>query len=86
MVVPVAVFTVALFVLYTLLLREFDPFHVLLFVVAMLAPVAAVIAVAAGASTGVGIVVAAGSPVAVIVGFETVAHRRQAAALERALP
>ncbi|NYJ32695.1 low temperature requirement protein A [Nocardiopsis aegyptia] len=84
-VVPVAVFTVALFVLYTLLLRQFDAFHVLLFVVAMLALGVAVVAVAAGASMGVGIVVAAGAPVAVIVGFETVGHRHQSAALERAL-
>lgn len=84
-VVPVAVFSVALFTLYTLLLREFDPFHVLLFVGSLVPLIAAVWAVAAGASMGTGIVIAALSPVVVVVGYETVGHRHQAAALERAL-
>ena len=84
-VVPVAVFSVALFTLYTLLLREFDPFHILLFLGSLVPLVAAVWAVAAGASMGTGIVIAALSPVVVVVGYETVGHRHQAAALERSL-
>lgn len=84
-VVPVAVFSTALFTLYTLLLREFDPFHILLFVGSLVPLVAAVWAVTAGASMGTGIVVAALSPVVVVVGYETLGHRHQAAALERAL-
>ncbi|HEX6955016.1 MAG TPA: low temperature requirement protein A, partial [Agromyces sp.] len=83
--VPVAVFSVALFTLYTLLLREFDPFHILLFLGSLVPLVAAVWAVAAGASMGTGIVIAALSPVVVVVGYETVGHRHQAAALERSL-
>ncbi len=47
--------------------------------------VLAVVAVIAGASMGVGIVLTALSPVVVIVGYETVGYRHQAAALERAL-
>jgi low temperature requirement protein LtrA len=82
---PVAIFSVALFTLYTLLLREFDPFHILLFVGSLVPLVAAVWAVAAGASMGTGIVIAALSPVVVVVGYETLGHRHQAAALERAL-
>jgi low temperature requirement protein LtrA len=84
-VVPVAVFLVALFTLYSLLLQQFDPFHVLLSVGSILALVAAVWLVAAGASLGTGIVVTALSPVVVIVGYETLGYRLQAAALERAL-
>jgi low temperature requirement protein LtrA len=84
-VVPVGVFSVALFTLYTLLLREFDPFHVLLFIGSIVPLVAAAWLVAAGASIGTGIVVAAFSPIVVVVGYETVGHRHQAAALERAL-
>jgi low temperature requirement protein LtrA len=84
-VVPVAVFSTALFTLYTLLLREFDPFHILLFLGSLVPLVAAVWAVAAGASMGTGIVIAALSPVVVVVGYETLGHRHQAAALERAL-
>ena len=84
-VVPVGVFSVALFTLYTLLLREFDPFHILLFIGSIVPLVAAVQVVAAGASMGTGIVVAALSPIVVVVGYETIGHRHQAAALERAL-
>ncbi|WP_395243590.1 low temperature requirement protein A [Agromyces sp. MMS24-K17] len=84
-VIPVAVFTVALFTLYSLLLRQFDPFHLLLFVLAMVGLALAVVAVAAGASLAVGITIAACSPVVVVVGYESVGHRHQAVALERAL-
>jgi low temperature requirement protein LtrA len=84
-VVPVAVFSVVLFTLSTLLLRQFDPFHIGLFVASLVPLVVAVWAVAAGASMGTGIVIAALSPVVVVVGYETVGHRHQAEALERAL-
>ncbi|WP_394551465.1 low temperature requirement protein A [Agromyces sp. MMS24-JH15] len=84
-VAPVAVFTVALFSLYSILLMQFDPFHLLLFVGALVALGLAVVAVAAGASLGVGIVLTACSPLVVIVGYETVGHRHQAAALTRTL-
>jgi len=84
-VIPVGLFMVALFTIYSLLLRQFDPFHIWLFAGSMLALVLAVAAVAAGASFGVGILLTAVSPVVVVVGYETVGHRHQAAALERAL-
>ena len=84
-VLPVGVFSAALFTLYTLLLREFDPFHILLFAGSIVPLVAAVWLVAGGASIGTGIVVAALSPIVVVVGYETVGHRHQAAALERSL-
>jgi low temperature requirement protein LtrA len=83
--VPVAIFSIALFTLYSLLLRQFDPFHILLFAGSILMLVIAVGAVAYGASMGVGIVLTALSPVIVIVGYETVGHRHQGAALDRAL-
>jgi low temperature requirement protein LtrA len=84
-VVPVAIFTTALFTVYTVLLRQFDPFHVLLYVVSMLTLAASAIAVAAGATIGLGIVIAAASPLITIVGYETIGHRHQSAALEQAL-
>ncbi|HEY1093093.1 MAG TPA: low temperature requirement protein A, partial [Glycomyces sp.] len=85
LVIPVAIFMVALFALYSLLLLEFDPFHLLLFVGSMLALAASVAAVAAGATVGVGIVIAACAPLIVIVGYETVGHRHQSAALAKSL-
>ncbi len=84
-VVPVGIFMVALFTIYSLLLRQFDPFHIWLFIGSAAMLVLAVVAVQAGASFGVGILITAASPFVVVVGYETVGHRHQAAALERAL-
>ncbi|MEV1130869.1 low temperature requirement protein A [Agromyces sp. NPDC049794] len=82
-VIPVGVFSVVLFALYSLLMQTFDPFHIWLFIGSVAVLVLAVAAVVAGASMGVGIVITACSPVVVIVGYETVGHRHQAAALDR---
>ncbi|MBT2519338.1 low temperature requirement protein A [Streptomyces sp. ISL-90] len=84
-VIPVGVFSLALFTLYTLLLRALDAFLVWLLIGSMVVLVLAVIAVAAGASMGVGILVTACSPIVAVVCFETIGHRRQAAQLERIL-
>ena len=84
-VVPVGIFMVALFTIYSLLLRQFDPFHIWLFIGSIAVLVLAVATVAAGASFGAGILITAASPFVVVVGYETVGHRHQAAALERAL-
>ena len=84
-VVPVAIYSIALFTLYSVLLRQFDPFHILLFIGSLVMLVIAVWAVAAGASMGTGIVLTALSPAVVVVGYETIGHRHQAAALERTL-
>ncbi|WP_222863188.1 low temperature requirement protein A [Agromyces mariniharenae] len=84
-VVPVGLFMVALFTIYSLLLKQFDPFHIWLFVGSIVALVLAVVAVAMGASFGVGILITAASPFVVVVGYETVGHRHQEAALRRAL-
>jgi len=84
-VVPVAVFSIALFTLYTLLLKQFDPFHIALFLGSLMPLALAVAAVQSGWSLGAGIAIIALSPVVVVVGFETVGHRHQAIALERTL-
>jgi low temperature requirement protein LtrA len=80
-VIPVGFFILALFTLYAVLLRQLDPFHLLLFAGSVLVLIAAVIAVAAGASLSVGIGIVALAPVVVIVGYETIGHRHQGAAL-----
>lgn len=84
-VVPVAVFSVALFTLYTLLLKQFDPFHIALFIGSLVPLGLAIAAVQSGWSMGGGIAIAAFSPVVVIIGYETLGHRHQAEALRRAL-
>ncbi|GAA4368379.1 low temperature requirement protein A [Agromyces bauzanensis] len=81
--VPVGIFMVALFTTYSLLLRQFDPFHFWLFAGSVVLLALAVVAVATGASFGTGILIIAASPLVVVVGYETVGHRHQAAALDR---
>lgn len=84
-VVPVAIFLTALFTLYSFLMARFDSFHIGLFIGSIAVLALAIVAVAAGASLPVGIVVAACSPIVVVVGYETVGHRHQRAALEEIL-
>lgn len=84
-VVPVAIFLVTLSALYGLLLLQLDGLRIALVAGALLVLVAAVVAVASGASIGTGLVIVAGAPVVVIVGYETAGHRRQAAAVARAV-
>jgi len=83
--VPVLVFSVVLFLLYTYLVHEGDPFHIGLFVGTVVALVASVWLAAAGAPIGVSLIVIALSPAVVVVGYETIGHRHQAAALARQL-
>ena len=80
-VVPVGLFVLALYVIYTALLGRLDPFHLLLVVGTLVVLAAAVVAVAAGASLSVGIGIIALAPVVSIVGYETAGHRHQAAIL-----
>ncbi|MBO3664670.1 low temperature requirement protein A [Microbacterium sp. NEAU-LLB] len=80
--IPVGVFVVALYVIYTVLLRAFDPFHLLLFGGTVLVLIAAVAAVALGAPLSLGIGIVALAPIVSVIGYETVGHRHQAALLE----
>ncbi|MDY0909159.1 low temperature requirement protein A [Microbacterium sp. CFBP9034] len=81
--VPVLVFEVALFTIYSLLVREFDPFHLWLFLGAVAMLALSVLAVMLGATIGVALLILACSPIVIVVGYEAVGHRHQAAVLER---
>jgi Predicted membrane protein len=81
--IPVLLFSIVLFLLYTYLMHEGDPFHIGLFAgtVGMLA--AAIIVAVAGGPIGVSLVLVTLSPAVVVIGYELVGHRHQAAALAR---
>ncbi len=83
--IPVAVFVVAVFGLYAQLLRVFDPLHLWLLVAVLAVLALAVVIVVLGASLGTGLLVVALAPVVVVVGYETVGYRHEAAALRREL-
>ena len=73
--IPVLAFETLLFVLYALLVKQFDLFHLWLYLGVIAVLVVAIAAVAAGASLGLGILLIACSPVVVVVGYETVGWR-----------
>lgn len=81
--VPLAVFVLTLYGLWTALIRRKDAFHIglLLGTAAVLA--LAVVLAEAGVSMAWCLVVLALAPVVTIVGFETLGHRHQEAALAR---
>lgn len=83
--IPVAIATTVYFVLYSILVREFDPFHLALLVGTLVVLGVAVALAATGVSLGWSLIVVMLAPVVTIVGFEAVGHRHMAAALERTL-
>jgi low temperature requirement protein LtrA len=83
--IPVLVFTIAYFALYSFLVRSVDPFHVLLFVGTLAVLAAAVAMAVAGAGLGVCLLVVMAAPTVAIVGFEALGHRHMAAALDGSL-
>jgi low temperature requirement protein LtrA len=82
--IPVLVFESVAFGLYSYLINEFDPFHVLLFAGAVVVLIAAVAGSAIGLSVGASLLVVAASPLVIVVGYEAVGYRHQRAAMERA--
>ncbi|UFU07322.1 low temperature requirement protein A [Ruania halotolerans] len=81
--VPVVVFLLTLFVVYSLLMHAVDRLHTVLFVGALVALAGAVWAVSMGLSFGTALLLVALSPVIVIIGYETVGHRHQAELIAR---
>jgi len=79
--IPVLVFEVMLFVLYTLLVGRFDPFHIWLFIGSVALLAVSVVAVTAGVSIGGALLIVAASPLVIVVGYETVGYRHQAEVL-----
>ena len=82
-VIPVAIFALALYGLYSMLFRTVDRFHLWLVAGTALLLLAAVLLAAAGAGVPVSLLVVALAPVVTIVGFETVGHRHMAEAMRR---
>ncbi len=83
--VPVLVFSIVLFLLYTYLVHQGDLLHLLLLLGTVLLLAAAVVVAGAGGSIGTWLILITLSPAVVVVGFETIGHRHEAVALARAL-
>jgi len=83
--VPVAVFVLALFALYTYLVHARDPFHIGLLVATAAVLVLAVVLAAVGAAMAVCLVVLMLAPLVTVIGYETVGHRHMDIAVQRTL-
>ncbi len=83
--VPLAVFVVMLYALYTYLIHAADPFHIGLLVTTAAVLVLAVVLAAAGLPMAVCLVVLMFAPVVTVIGYETIGHRHQVIALADAL-
>ncbi|OMC31883.1 hypothetical protein A5740_13645 [Mycobacterium sp. GA-1841] len=83
--IPVGIYLVSMFVIYSLLIGQVDVVHLLLLVVASAALVAAVVLAAQGTSMTVCLLVITAAPVVVVGGFEAVGHRHAAAIVGRRL-
>lgn len=81
--VPMFIFTVSYFAVYSIMMRSVDPFHVLLAAGMTAFLVAAVVAAASGVSLGVCLLLVMASPFVTVVGYESVGHRHVAADSER---
>jgi len=83
--VPVLIFEIVLFAVYTYMVQEFDVFHIALMVSTILLIVMAVVLGASGASIGLCLILITLSPAIVVVGYETIGHKHTAMALARTL-
>jgi low temperature requirement protein LtrA len=81
--IPVAVYIGLLFVLYGLMVRACDRFHVLLVVLTAVVLVVAVSAAAAGVPMTACLLIVTLAPVVSVVGFEVIGHRHVAEAVAK---
>jgi len=84
-VIPVGAYIAIVFMIYALMLRTFDLFHVLLAALTAAVLVASVVMEAAGVPMAACLLVATLAPAVSVVGFELLGHRHAAAAIAASL-
>jgi low temperature requirement protein LtrA len=84
-VIPVGAYIAIVFMIYALMLRTFDLFHVLLAALTAAVLVASVVMAAAGVPMAACLLVATLAPAVSVVGFELLGHRHAAAAIAASL-
>ena len=81
--IPFAIFALAFYAVYSVLMHTSDPFHLWLLIATGAVLVLAVVLAGAGVSVPVCLLVVVLAPVVTVVGFETLGHRHMADAVER---
>jgi hypothetical protein len=83
--VPVATYVASIYLLYMLMLRTVDAFHLLLLALTVVVLAAAVWMAAAGISMANCLLVVTLAPMVTVVGYESLGHRHAAEAIARNL-
>ncbi len=83
--IPLLTFLVAYFLVYAVLVRSFDPLHLLLFLGSLVVLALAVILAAVGVSFGICLLLVMLAPIVIVVGYESVGHRHMAKVMARVL-
>lgn len=81
--IPVALFTVTLFTIYSFLIGEVDRLHIVLAVVVLVILACAIASAASGVPLGGCLLIITVAPAIIVVGFETIGHRHEAEVLKR---
>jgi low temperature requirement protein LtrA len=81
--IPLALYTVTLYAVYGVVMKEADPFHIALLAATALILGTSIALAAAGAGVAICLLVLMFAPVVTVVGFELVGHRHLASALAR---
>ena len=81
--IPVAIYALVFYALYSIVMREHDPFHLGLLAGTGAVLVLSVVLAAAGTDMTVCLLVLMLAPLVTVVGYETIGHRHMEKALER---
>jgi low temperature requirement protein LtrA len=81
--IPFAVFGAAFYILYSILMRAHDPFHLALVAATVGLLVLSVVLAAAGVSVAICLLVVALAPAVTVVGYEALGHRHMAGVVDR---
>ena len=84
-VITVGLFVCLVFLIYSILVRQIDWFHLLLLVLTAVVLVGSVLLALGGVSMALCLLVATAAPMVSVVGYELVGHRHMADAMERRL-
>ena len=82
-VVPTALFILMIYLMYSVSMRAFDSFHLVLLAITGVVLAASVALVASGRAVTTGLVLVALAPVVTVVGYETIGHRHGRQHLDR---
>jgi low temperature requirement protein LtrA len=81
--IPLAIYALVFYAVYSVLMRDRDPFHLALLAGTAAMLIAGVVLAAIGTTLSICLLVLMLAPLVTVVGYETLGHRHMAAAIER---